>query len=71
MEAIEYLSLDCTAANREWQSDTDIKIHGKTSLVIRNSQKTREYWDATITGEKKPLRLKIRNICGDEIIWEI
>ena len=69
LETIEYLSLDCTAADGEWHSDAEIKIDGKTSYVIRNGQKTREYWDGTITSEKKPLRLRIRNICGDETVW--
>ena len=71
LETIEYLSLDCTAAEGEWHSDAEIKIDGKTSFVIRNGQKTREYWDGTITSEKKPLRLKIRNICGDETVWSV
>lgn len=71
LETIEYLSLDCTAADGEWHSDAEIKIDGKTSFVIRNGQKTREYWDGTITSEKKPLRLKIRNICGDETVWSL
>lgn len=71
LETIEYLSLDCTAADGEWHSDAEIKIDGKTSFVIRNGQKTREYWDSAITCEKKPLRLKIRNICGDETVWVI
>lgn len=71
LETIEYLSLDCTAAEGEWHSDAEIKIEGKTSFVIRNGQKTREYWDGAITSEKKPLRLKIRNICGDETVWDI
>ena len=68
LETIEYLSLDCTAADGEWHSDAEIKIDGKTSFIIRNGQKTREYWDGTIVSEKKPLRLKIRNICGDETV---
>ena len=46
-----------------------IKIDGKTSFVIRNGKKTKEFWDGTITSDKKPLRLKIRNICGDESVW--
>lgn len=71
LETIEYLSLDCTSADGEWHSDSEIKIDGKTSFVIRNGQKTREYWDGTISSDKKPLRLKIRNICGDETIWEV
>ena len=70
LELIEYLSLDCTAAQGEWHSDSEIKID-KNGFVIRNGEKTKDFWDGTIRSEKKPLRLKIRNICGDETVWEI
>lgn len=70
LELIEYLSLDCTAGQGEWHSDGEIKID-KNGFVIRNGEKTKEFWDGTIRSEKKPLRLKIRNICGDETVWEI
>ena len=70
LELIEFLSLDCTAADGEWLSDSEIKID-KLGYVIRNGQKTKTFWDGTIQSDKKPLRLKIRNICGDETIWEV
>ena len=70
LELIEYLSLDCTAAAGEWHSDSEIKID-KLGYVIRNGSKTKDFWNGTITSDKKPLRLKIRNICGDETIWGI
>lgn len=70
LELIEYLSLDCTAADGEWHSDSEIKID-KLGYVIRNGAKTKDFWDGTITSEKKPLRIKIRNICGDETEWAI
>jgi len=70
LELIEYLSLDCTAAEGEWHSDSEIKID-KLGYVIRNGVKTKDFWDGAITSEQKPLRLKIRNICGDETVWEI
>ena len=70
LELIEYLSLDCTAAAGEWHSDSEIKID-KLGYVIRNGAKTKDFWDGTITSEQKPLRLKIRNICGDETEWVI
>ena len=68
LELIEYLSLDCTAAAGEWHSDSEIKID-KLGYVVLNGVKTKSFWDGTITSEKKPLRLKIRNICGDETEW--
>ena len=70
LELIEYLSLDCTAAAGEWHSDSEIKID-KLGYVIRNGVKTKDFWDGAITSEKPPLRLKIRNICGDETEWAI
>lgn len=70
LELIEFLSLDCTAAEGEWHSDSEIKID-KNGYVIVNGQKTKSFWNGTIISEKKPLRLKIRNICGDETEWEI
>lgn len=70
LELIEYLSLDCSAAQGEWHSDSEIKID-KNGYVIRNGEKTKEFWDGTICSEKMPLRLKIRNICGDETVWEV
>ena len=70
LELIEYLSLDCSNTQGEWHSDSEIKID-KNGYVIRNGEKTKEFWDGTIYGEKKPLRLKIRNICGDETEWGI
>ena len=70
LELIEYLSMDCTAAEGQWHSDSEIKID-KLGYVIRNGIKTKDFWDGTIRSDKKPLRLKIRNICGDETVWEV
>lgn len=33
--------------------------------------KTKKFWDGKIKCKKKPLRMKIRNIAGDEIILRI
>lgn len=70
LELIEFLSLDCTSAEGEWHSDSEIKID-KLGYVILNGQKTKTFWDGTIHCEAKPLRLKIRNICGDETVWKV
>lgn len=70
LELIEYLSLDCTAADGEWHSDSEIKID-KNGYVICNGEKTKSFWDGAIRSEKNPLRLKIRNICGDETVWAL
>lgn len=70
LELIEFISLDCTASNGEWHSDHEIKID-KLGYVIRSGVKTKDFWDGTISADRQPLRLKIRNICGDETIWRI
>ena len=70
LELIEWLSVDCTATEGEWHSDSEIKID-KLGFVIKNGIKTKDFWDGTIKSETKPLRLKIRNICGDETVWKV
>lgn len=72
LETIEWISLDCTAAEKDapWHSDSEIKID-KVGYVIKNGTKTTEYWDACIRSDQKPLRMKIRNICGDETVFVI
>ena len=69
LETIEWISLDCTQVekNAPWHSDSEIKID-KLGYVIKNGIKTNEFWDACVYCEEKPLRMKIRNICGDETI---
>ena len=69
LEAIEMVSLDCTTAeeNAPWHGDSEIKIE-KDSTVTINGRKTSDFWDGTIHADTKPLRMKIRNICGDETI---
>lgn len=70
LETIEFLSLDCTAAEGVWHSDTEILID-RLGYVRKNDIDTKEFWDGAITSENKPLRLKIRNICGDETIYVV
>lgn len=69
LEAIEMISLDCTTAEEKapWHSDSEIKIE-KDSTITINGRKTSDFWDGTIHSDTKPLRMKIRNICGDETI---
>lgn len=70
LELIEFLSVDCTASKGEWHSDFEIKID-KNGFTSHNNQQTKEFWDGRIRSETRPLRLKIRNICGDETIWDL
>ena len=70
LETIEWLSLDCSTADKQapWHSDAEVKID-RLGYVILNGKKTQGFWDATIKCDQKPLRIKIRNICGDETVF--
>lgn len=70
LELIEFLSLDCTSSKGVWHSDSEIKID-KNGYVIKNGIKTKDFWDTRICCREKPLRMKIRNICGDETEWVV
>lgn len=70
LELIELVSLDCTAIDGTWHSDAEVKID-KKGYVIRNGVKSKAFWDATITSSKRPLRLKVRNIAGDETVIQL
>lgn len=70
LETIEWLSLDCSTAEKQapWHSDAEVKID-RLGYVILNGKKTQDFWDATIKCDQMPLRMKIRNICGDETVY--
>ena len=70
LELIEYLSLDCVSFEGEWHSSCEIKID-KLGYVTANGKKTGTFWDGSISSDKQPFRLKIRNICGDETVWNL
>lgn len=72
LEAIEYLSLDCSTSEKDapWHSDDEVKID-KLGRISINGVKKDEFWDGTIQSEQKPLRLKVRNICGDETVFSL
>lgn len=72
LETIEWVSLDCTNADKQapWHSDAEVRID-RLGFVILNGKKTANFWDATIRSDQKPLRMKIRNICGDETIFQL
>ena len=72
LETIEWISVDCSIADKTapWHSDKEIKID-RLGYVIEDGKKSTQFWDGCIRTEEKPLRLKIRNICGDETIIQI
>ena len=72
LETIEFLSLDCTSSDSSspWHSDSEILID-RLGYVRKNGIDTKTFWNGAITSDDKPLRLKIRNICGDETIYQL
>lgn len=70
LELVEFLSLDCSDSCGRWRSAAEIRID-KRGYVVRDGRITEEFWDGKIYSEERPLRLKIRNICGDETIWKL
>lgn len=70
LELIELVSLDCKNQEAEWHSTTEIKID-KLGYVIKDGIKSKSFWNAKITTNQKPLRLKVRNISGDETVINI
>lgn len=70
LELIELIALDCENTEGQWHSTTEIKID-KLGYVIKDGVKSKEFWDGKITSNKKPLRIKVRNISGDETIKTI
>lgn len=70
LEMIDLISADCTADDGVWHSDTEIRID-KFGRAVRDGKQSGEFWDGKIYTKRKPLRIKIRNICGDETVWKL
>ena len=70
LELIEWLSLDIDSAEKEapWHSSSEVFID-KAGYAVVDGKPTGQFWDGTICCTRKPLRLKVRNICGDETIF--
>ena len=73
LEAIEWVSLDCTEAapSAPWHSDAEVKIEPDCTVRIGGGEKNRMLWDGIIQtlDDRCPLRMRIRNICGDETTY--
>ena len=72
LETIELVSLDCTSADpgSPWHSDAEIFID-RLGYARRDGVETKAFWDGTIASGRRPLRLKVRNICGDETVYQL
>ena len=73
LEAIEWVSLDCTEADAAapWHSDAEVKIEPDCTVRLNGGQKNKMLWDGIIQtlDDRCPLRMKIRSICGDETTY--
>ena len=70
LELIELISLDCKNSEGEWFSSTEIKID-KLGYMISDGKKSKDFWNGKITSKEKPLRIKVRNISGDEVMFDV
>ena len=70
LELIELVALDCENGSGPWHSSRELKLD-KKGYVTLDGVKTKGLWDGTISAETKPLRLKVRNISGDETILPV
>ena len=67
LETFEAVAADCTSATGPFHADRDLRVD-KLGRVILDGVKTGEFWDGTLSLPRKPLRLRFRNICGDETV---
>lgn len=65
LEMLEAVFLDCGKKKGVFHADVSLKID-KFGYAILNGAKTGKLWDGTIPCPSKPIRIRTRNICGDE-----
>ncbi|MBP8934346.1 MAG: site-specific DNA-methyltransferase [Prevotella sp.] len=72
LETIEWISVDeeTSDVNAPWHSTHEILID-KLGYVTRDGIATNQFWKGFIDSDNKPMRMKIRNICGDETIYTL
>lgn len=67
LEFVELVSLDCTADSGPWHADAEVFI-GKDGLIVRDGAAQGVFWDGSLCSKERPLRIKVRNIAGDECV---
>lgn len=65
LEMLEAIFIDCKAKKGVLHADVSLLID-KFGFVILDGKNTGKQWDGTIPCPSKPLRIRTRNICGDE-----
>ena len=54
--------------NAPWHSDNEIKIN-KLGFVAKNRTKALEHLEACVRCDKRALRMKVCNVCGDKTVF--
>ena len=67
LETLEAVAADCTSASGPFRADRDLRVD-KLGRVVLDGVKTSDLWDGTLSLPVRPLRLRFRNICGDETV---
>ena len=67
LELIECVSLDCTSAEGPWHADSETYID-RNGYVVKDGHATDQFWDGSVSSNKPPLRIRVRNIAGDETV---
>ena len=67
LETLEAVAADCTSATGPFHADRDLRVD-KLGRVVLDGVKTSDLWDGTLSLPVRPLRLRFRNICGDETV---
>lgn len=67
LELIECVSLDCTAAEGPWHADAEVYID-RNGFQVVDGRATDQFWDGSVSSERPPLRIRVRNIAGDETV---
>lgn len=70
LELIERVSADCTADEGPWHADSEVLID-RNGFVVCDGKPTSMFWDGTLRCEQVPLRIRVRNICGDETTKQV
>ena len=67
LETLEAVAADCTSPDGPFHADRDLRID-RLGRVVLDGVKTGDFWDGTLSLPARPLRLRFRNICGDESV---
>jgi len=67
LETLEAVAADCTSDSGPFRADRDLRVD-KLGRVVLDGAKTSDLWDGTLSLPVRPLRLRFRNICGDETV---